>query len=349
MMGIVRFFRPALIVAAVALLATPAAAQPLDVWSRLVDLTSRAGDALRAHVVEPTAAAFDGAMGAGTVGAVTETVGRWSSAMGDGLQRAVESTVGTQTVGAVGEAVGRWSAVVGDGLQRAVIEPAGNAIDQWLAALPPLTEQERDPWEHINRANHGFNRGLQTNVLDPVAVWIGDLPSPIRQGAYNFFNNLREPVTTVNSVLIGDFSNVGLSAGRFVVNSTVGLLGVLDVATDMGLKSRREDLGRVLCAYGVPSGPYLVLPVFGPSNARDAVGFITTNVVLFNTMGLEVYWPYRIGDTLVQYTQGKPNFDQIRQTAVDDYAIQRSVYTQFRDAACQNGKTPELPRLRDLW
>ncbi len=347
------------LVAALMLLAParPATAQPLDLWSRLVDLTGSAGEALRTRVVEPAAAALDSGAAAETIGSVGDAVGRWTSVFGEGLRRAVVDPVGNllegsavaATVVGVGDAVGRWTGFVGDELQRAVVEPAGSMIDEWLASLPPLTEEERDPWEHVNRANHDFNRGLQDRVLSPIAGWISELPRPMRQGTYNFFNNLREPITTVNSVLIGDFSNVGLSAGRFLVNSTVGILGVFDVATDMGLKSRREDLGRVLCAYGVPSGPYVVLPVFGPSTARDAVGFFTTNIVLYNTMGFEFYWPYRTGDTLMQYSQGKSDLDTINASAVDDYAVQRSVYIQYRDAACQNGKTPELPRLRDLW
>ncbi len=142
------------------------------------------------------------------------------------------------------------------------------------AAPPPSASgATRDPLEGFNRAMFRFNEKFDEYLLKPLAKgYRAVLPGFARQGIANFFSNLRDPVVAVNNVLQGKFKQAGSDLLRFAINSTLGLAGLFDPATAMGLEKHDEDFGQTLAVWGVGEGPYLVLPIFGPSTLRDGIG-----------------------------------------------------------------------------
>lgn len=131
-----------------------------------------------------------------------------------------------------------------------------------------------DPWEGFNRKVFAFNEVVDRYALKPVAQGYDYVtPDPVQTGVGNVFSNLGEIRTTINSVLQGKPGNAGISTGRFLINSTVGILGIFDVARHMELIGRKEDFGQTLAVWGVGEGPYLVLPLLGPSTVRDTAGW----------------------------------------------------------------------------
>lgn len=130
-----------------------------------------------------------------------------------------------------------------------------------------------DPYEDFNRQMFAFNEGLDQAVIEPLAHGYRAVTiEPVREGVGNFANNLNEPLTFVNHVLQGKLPDAGATFGRFVINSTVGIAGIFDPASSMGVQRTQEDFGQTLGTWGVEPGPYLVLPVLGPTNPRDLVG-----------------------------------------------------------------------------
>ena len=152
----------------------------------------------------------------------------------------------------------------------------------------------KDCWEGFNRASFSLNQGLDKIIFKPVASVYRTLPSPVRTGVSNSLNNLSNVVTIPNNILQGNFSKAGVNTGRFLINTTIGVLGLMDVAQKMGLSEyEREDYGQTLAVGGVGPGCYLVLPVLGPKTARDtiasAVGFIAALVRLqFSACGEQI-------------------------------------------------------------
>ena len=142
------------------------------------------------------------------------------------------------------------------------------------ASLPPgHTVDERDPWERYNRAMFSFNDGLDKAVLKPVAqTYKATIPEVIRNRVTNFFSNLSDLASVVHHSLQAEPKPALESSGRFVVNSTVGLLGLFDPASSLGLARTNEDAGLTLGRWGVGHGPYIMLPLLGPSSLRDTVG-----------------------------------------------------------------------------
>ena len=131
-----------------------------------------------------------------------------------------------------------------------------------------------DPLEPMNRAIFEFNEIVDDNILEPVAKGYRYVtPDPVERSVSNFFNNLGEINTIINSALQMKLDKTITSSSRLAINSTVGVLGLFDVATSLGIQREKEDFGQTLGFYGIPSGPYLVLPFFGPSSFRDAPGF----------------------------------------------------------------------------
>lgn len=130
-----------------------------------------------------------------------------------------------------------------------------------------------DPYEDFNRQMFAFNEGLDKAVVEPVAYGYRTVTNDtVREGVGNFSNNLNEPLTFVNHVLQGKLPDAGATLGRFVVNTTVGVAGIFDPASSMGITRTQEDFGQTLGAWGIQPGPFLVLPVLGPTNARDLIG-----------------------------------------------------------------------------
>ncbi len=143
-----------------------------------------------------------------------------------------------------------------------------------MAISTSAYSSDNDPLEPMNRAIFGFNEIVDDNILEPVAKGYRYVtPDPVERSVSNFFNNLGEINTIINSALQMKLDKTIASSSRLVINSTVGVLGLFDVATSLGIEREREDFGQTLGFYGISSGPYLVLPFFGPSSFRDAPGF----------------------------------------------------------------------------
>jgi phospholipid-binding lipoprotein MlaA len=142
------------------------------------------------------------------------------------------------------------------------------------ASLPVGHQTDpRDPLEALNRGVFEFNLKADEHVIRPAAnTYRRVTPEPVRQGVTNVLSNLRDTTTTVHHLLQGEVDAASESAGRVFLNSTVGILGVIDVASDLGLRRSREDAGLTLANWGLPSGPFLMLPLMGPSTARDLFG-----------------------------------------------------------------------------
>ncbi|EAR59482.1 VacJ family lipoprotein [Neptuniibacter caesariensis] len=146
----------------------------------------------------------------------------------------------------------------------------------------PVTADEVnvDPWEGFNRTMFNFNDGLDTYALKPLAQgYKAVMPDPAEKGVSNFFANLADVGTMLNNILQGKFENAGQDFARITFNTTFGLAGLIDVATPMGIEKHNEDFGQTFGYWGASSGPYLVLPFFGPTTVRDGIGKIPDSMV----------------------------------------------------------------------
>ncbi|TDO99912.1 MlaA family lipoprotein [Marinomonas balearica] len=197
-----------------------------------------------------------------------------------------------------------------------------------------------DPWEGYNRTMSSFNDTLDKYALKPLAEGYDYVtPSPVQRGVSNFFNNLGEVGNIANNLFQAKWDATAASTFRFLINSTAGFLGIFDVASEMGLERQPEDFGQTLGYWGVGSGPYLVLPLLGPSTVRDATG---TAVDYFNYDPIELLDP-----TTDEYWSIKAlGIVQIRAKLLsserlifgDRYTFIRDVYLQTRQAAVLDGQ-----------
>lgn len=144
-------------------------------------------------------------------------------------------------------------------------------IVSFLSVSLIYAEDINDPFEDINRITFKFNESLDNNFLKPVALTYSKTPKPIKKGISNFFDNLEEIETSVNQILQGKPKLAINDFSRFIINSTIGLGGFLDVATKIGLTRHEEEFDQTLALWGVPSGPYIMLPGLGPSTLRDTL------------------------------------------------------------------------------
>ena len=214
-----------------------------------------------------------------------------------------------------------------------------------------IEDEIYDPFEPVNRAIFSFNNVADRIVLEPIAKGYKKLPSPIQSGLNNFLSNLRAPLVVVNQLLQGQAENAVQSSGRFIVNSTVGVFGLFDVAEKIGLEEKEEDYGQTLATWGVGDGFYIVLPLFGPSNLRDTSGMVLTML----TDPINAYavsegeaWlvPMRTAVNAVDTrSQIIDEVNALRDNSVDYYAAVRSSYYQNRKAAINNVDDSELTPL----
>ena len=199
-----------------------------------------------------------------------------------------------------------------------------------------------DPLEGVNRAIFSFNNIADKIVLEPVAKGYKKLPSPIQSGVGNFINNLKLPLAALNQLLQGQGKNAAESTGRFLVNSTIGVFGLIDVAENIGLDQKEEDFGQTLATWGVGDGFYIVLPLFGPSNLRDTTGMVMTMMTdpinaYAVTQGEAWAIPVRTAANAIdQRSQIIDEVNALRDNSVDYYAAVRSSYYQNRKAAIMN-------------
>tara|TARA_Y100000590_G_scaffold191208_2_gene217594 strand:+ start:2872 stop:3669 length:798 start_codon:yes stop_codon:yes gene_type:complete len=206
----------------------------------------------------------------------------------------------------------------------------------------PHDEEIYDPFEPVNRVIFKFNNAADKVILEPAAKGYRQLPSPVQTGIGNFFSNLKLPLVIVNQFLQGQFKNAASSTGRLVINTTVGIGGLVDVAEKVGLEEKEEDFGQTLATWGLGSGPYIVLPIFGPSNLRDAGGMFITSVTdpvnLYMIDQGEGEWiTFRTAGTAIdQRSKIIDEVNTLRENSVDYYVAVRSSYYQNRDAAIAN-------------
>ncbi|MCB2011673.1 MAG: VacJ family lipoprotein [Geminicoccaceae bacterium] len=199
-----------------------------------------------------------------------------------------------------------------------------------------------DPIEPVNRAIFSFNRVIDGLILDPAQQMYGyAVPEPAKTGFRNFLSNLTSPITFLNDLLQGERERAGVTLGRFMINSTLGFFGVFDFASVVGMdEPHTEDLGQTLGVYGIGSGPYLVLPILGPSSTRDAFGFVVTTLALDPVtyiMSDDAALATRIVSGVDTRYQLDPALDDLERNSLDLYASTRTIYLQKREAEIRNG------------
>ncbi len=214
-------------------------------------------------------------------------------------------------------------------------------------------EEVNDPLEPLNRTIFSFNTFLDDLLITPAIIFYQTfIPPEAREGIGNFLRNLNSPVVLINSFLQGDVDQAGVTFARFLINTTLGVGGFGDPATDLGWERRSEDFGQTLAVWGSPEGPYLIIPVLGPSNPRDLSGFLV-DALVFDPIGwyirvrnddLQGYGFARTG--LIYLDARARNFDELeslRKSSLDYYAALRSLYRQFRRSQIYNGNPPLQP------
>jgi len=208
----------------------------------------------------------------------------------------------------------------------------------------------KDCFEPLNRATFSFNQGLDKAILKPLAQGYRNLPTPIKNGTGNVLNNLSNLITIPNNFLQGDFKVAVINTGRLVINSTVGILGIIDVADDLGFpKYEKEDYGQTLGKWGVGPGCYIVLPVLGPSTIRDTAGSFV------NVMGGDpwhnasvsgnneylsesIYTASKILTGVEFRANNIDSFENLEKNSMDFYASVKSLYLQDRQMKIKNIK-----------
>lgn len=200
-------------------------------------------------------------------------------------------------------------------------------------AAAPAKRDPRDPWERFNRTTYAFNDRLDKAVARPVARGYQKItPGFVRTGVSNFFNNLNTPTTIVNDVLQFQVKYFFADTGRFVLNSTLGLAGFFDPASAAGLEKRSADFGQTLGKWGIGTGPYLVLPVLGPSDVRDAFGRVGDRYTSIPTYTLN--WVQGTGEFVAEAVDARYRLlatETLLENAYDKYAFVRNAYLQRRD------------------
>jgi len=212
--------------------------------------------------------------------------------------------------------------------------------------LPPNSPRSpQDPWESWNRGVYKVNVKLDHAIARPVArTYVRVVPQFIRTGVTNFFDNLDTPTVMINDALQGKFLAAGNDLGRFLLNTTVGIGGILDPATSAGMDKNNEDFGQTLGHWGVHPGPFVELPVLGPSDVRDAAGKVVdtyTNPKQYiknTTISYGLYLPY-----LVDKRAALLPLDETLKGVYDPYAFIRDAYLQRRAYLVSDGKVTEEP------
>lgn len=205
----------------------------------------------------------------------------------------------------------------------------------------------KDPIEGFNRAMFAFNEGLDSVIVKPVATgYEAVLPSPIRTGVTNFFSNIEDLFIGVNNLLQGKVTNALSDWGRVVINTTAGLLGVIDWASDVGLEKHDEDFGQTFGRWGVGDGAYVVVPVFGPRTARDTVGLAVD--IKFDPVWGHLPKGAREAALVLRLVNDRANLlaadKVIDEAALDKYSYMRDAYLQRRRNVIHDGNPPREPR-----
>ncbi|WP_029148436.1 VacJ family lipoprotein [Methylophilus sp. 5] len=217
-----------------------------------------------------------------------------------------------------------------------------------LVSVSGCATTNKDPLEGINRGIYKFNDVADRYAMQPVAkAYKAVAPTPVRTGISNFFSNLGTLTTVVNDLLQLKFAQAFTDAGRFVINSTFGIAGFIDVAGMDKIEKHQEDFGQTLGFWGMGSGPYLVLPIIGPSTVRDASGLFIDTVTsdpityLHNTGQIRAHNQVRAVQLLDKRTQLLDATDLVDNASIDPYAFMRDAYLQRRASLIQDGLVPK--------
>jgi len=221
--------------------------------------------------------------------------------------------------------------------------------------LAASIDDVNDPWESFNRSIFEFNETVYDILFRPIARTYNEfVPQTMRAGLSNALDNLSAPVTLANDLLQFELHRALQTLVRFLFNSTIGILGVSDIASDIGMTKHDEDFGQTLAVWGIEDGPYLVLPLLGPSNPRDAIGkfvvdpfFDPLSYYLSNNNEDELSYSRTGVSGLDEFAGIVDELDHIKKTSIDFYAAMRSLYRQKREAEIANGKNLSLPPLPD--
>lgn len=244
--------------------------------------------------------------------------------------------------------------------QAAQLTGAGDpdALAEELSEAPANEDAtaEADPWEGFNRKMFAVNDTLDRALFVPTAkAYRAVTHKKQRKGIRNFIANLRTPVILVNDLLQGEFGRAGKTASRFVINSTVGFGGMGDPAERLGIEQHSEDFGQTLAVWGAPSGPYLVLPFFGPSSVRDGFGMgvdmATDPAAWIRTDAAQMFRFSRTGAGIISTREPLIDpLEDIRADSLDYYASIRSFYLQSRQREILNGRTnfDDLPDIGEF-
>ncbi len=216
-------------------------------------------------------------------------------------------------------------------------------------------QTDKECFEKISRGVFKFNQGFDNVILEPIAKGYNKLPEPIKKGTSNFTSNIATLLSIPNHLLQGEIRLAGHATGSFLINSTIGVLGLGNPAALMGLENQKEDLGQTLGAYGVGGGCYFVLPILGPTTVRDSVGMIIDNNYL--DPFARITWHEReiknISGTPIDYVGVKAataidfrgdnmtNFESLEKNSIDLYSATKSLYLQNRKNKINNSSESE--------
>ena len=210
-------------------------------------------------------------------------------------------------------------------------------------------EAEKECFEKLSRGIFKFNQGFDRSVLRPIAAGYNKLPEPIKKGTGNFTSNIGTLLTVPNHILQGQWKLAGECSASFLINTTIGIFGFADPAAKMGFKNQQEDVGQTLGAYGFSAGCYYVLPILGPSTARDSLGLIVDTFVdpfahvtirekeLLSMSGSNLDYFSVKGATAIDFRgNNMTNLDSLEKNSIDMYAALKSLYLQNRDKKISN-------------
>ncbi len=212
-------------------------------------------------------------------------------------------------------------------------------------AAPPVKKDPRDPWERLNRTTYGFNTKVDKAVLRPVARGYQKVtPQFVRTGVSNFLDNLNYPIVMVNDLLQARFKVFAQDTGRFLMNTTLGIAGFLDPATQAGLQKNENDFGLTFGHWGIGKGPYFVIPFLGPSDVRDGLGRVPG--AYFSPQNYVNDWRIQYGIWAVAIIDTRYRLlptDELIASAYDPYLFVKNAYLQRRDYLLNKGTTTPSP------
>ena len=210
-------------------------------------------------------------------------------------------------------------------------------------------QTEKECFEKASRGIFKFNQGFDNVILEPAAKLYNKLPEPVRNGAGNFTSNIATLLSIPNHLLQGEIKSAGHATGSFLINTTVGVIGLANPAGAMGLKNQKEDLGQTLGSYGVKGGCYFVLPILGPTTVRDAIGMFGDNLVdpfaritwhekeIKNISGSKMDYVGVKATSAIDFRgDNMTNFESLEKNSIDLYAATKSLYLQNRDKKINN-------------